>query len=225
MINVLIFSEQNKYSNNLVEFLSNNDCKVHTLLGIIQKISSQLIFNFDAILIDLEIKKTNGYAILSKIRDIDLVIPVLVISSNNLLSEKIFAYKLGADDYILKSNPFEESLFRINVLKKKIELNKYGLSNDLIIDDLRINLKTLDVYRNDIEIKLTKKEFLVLKTLAESRGQIINKIELMRKLWKGEDKTKSNVVEVCVNSLRKKIDKNFDPKMIHTKIGLGYYIN
>jgi len=225
MINALIISEKNKYVKNLVDFLSNNEFQSEVLLGHVPELSIDLINNFDVILIDLDIKKTNGFAILSKIREFDIVVPVLVISTNNELSEKLFAYKLGADDYILKTNAFEEILFRIHVLIKKIGLNKHSATNDLIINDLRINLKTLNVYRNDVEINLTKKEFLVLKTLVDSRGQIINKIELMRKIWQGEDKTKPNVVEVCVNSLRKKIDKNFNPKMIHTKVGLGYYID
>lgn len=225
MVNVLIFSDQNKYLNNLVTFLTNNECQVEVLSGITLDIKLDLICKFEAVFVDLEMKSSNGYAILNKIRELDMVIPVLVVSSNNDLSEKLFAYKLGADDYISKSNSFEEGLIRMQILIKKIDLNKFGISNEIIINDLRINVKTLTVYRNNVQIDLTKKEFLLLKTLADSRGQIINKSELMNKLWHGEDKTRENVVEVCMNSLRKKIDKNFGTKIIHTKIGMGYYLS
>jgi DNA-binding response OmpR family regulator len=225
MVNVLIFSDQNKYLNNLVTFLTNNECQVEVLSGITLDIKLDLICKFEAVFVDLEMKSSNGYAILNKIRELDMVIPVLVVSSKNDLSEKLFAYKLGADDYISKSNSFEEGLIKMQILIKKIDLNKFGISNEIIINDLRINVKTLTVYRNNVQIDLTKKEFLLLKTLADSRGQVINKSELMNKLWHGKDKTRENVVEVCMNSLRKKIDNNFGTKIIHTKIGMGYYLS
>lgn len=224
MINVLIFSDQNKYSSGLMNFLNEKNCNVEILSGVNTNIVIDLTSKYDAILIDLEYKRTNGYAILSKIREYDKVIPLMVLSSNKYISEKIFAYKLGADDYILKSNPIEEILFRMQILIKKIDLNKFGINNEIVIGDLRINVKTLNVHRDNIEIKLTKKEFLLLKTLANSHGQILNKSELMNKIWQGNEKTRDNVVEVCINSLRKKIDKNFKSKLIHTKVGLGYYL-
>ena len=225
MINVLFFSNKSEYLNKMVSFLEQNDSFVEVFTHPLSTITKEYIHKFDAVLIDLELKEINGYAVISKLRELNMVIPVLVVSVNDNLTEKLFAYKLGADDFLLKSNSMEEVFIKMKILIKKIDLNKFGLSDEILIHNLRINIRTLRVYRNDKEIELTKKEFVLLKTLAESRGKILHKSELMNDLWQGEEKTRENVVEVCVNSLRKKIDKNFIPKIIHTKIGFGYYLS
>jgi len=225
MINVLFFSNKSEYLNKMVSFLEQNDSFVEVFTHPLSTITKEYIHKFDAVLIDLELKEINGYAVISKLRELNMVIPVLVVSVNDNLTEKLFAYKLGADDFLLKSNSMEEVFIKMKILIKKIDLNKFGLSDEILIHNLRINIRTLRVYRNDIEIELTKKEFVLLKTLAESRGKILHKSELINDLWQGEEKTRENVVEVCVNSLRKKIDKNFIPKIIHTKIGFGYYLS
>lgn len=225
MINVLFFSNKSEYLSKMTSYLDQNECSLELFTHPLSTITKEYIQKFDGIFIDLELNNTNGYAVISKVRELDMVIPVIVVSSNDDLTEKLFAYKLGADDYILKTNSIEEALIKMKILLKKIDQNKFGLSDEILIHNLRINIKTLRVFRNDVEIELTKKEFVLLKTLAESSGKILHKSELMNNLWQGEDKTRENVVEVCVNSLRKKIDKNFIPKIIHTKIGFGYYLS
>ena len=151
MINVLFFSNKSEYLNKMVSFLEQNDSFVEVFTHPLSTITKEYIHKFDAVLIDLELKEINGYAVISKLRELNMVIPVLVVSVNDNLTEKLFAYKLGADDFLLKSNSMEEVFIKMKILIKKIDLNKFGLSDEILIHNLRINIRTLSclLYTSD----------------------------------------------------------------------------
>ena len=178
---------------------------------------------YDIYLLDINVPKINGLDICKKIRETDKNTPILMLTAFGEIEDKIDAFQKGADDYLVKPFHLEElyirslSLFR----RKESPQNK----EDIIeIGDLVINLTEKSVLRNNETINLTPKEFKLLQILSNANGRVVSKQQIADELWDYHIETNQNTIEVYVNFLRTKIDKKFDSKLIHTKIGYGYYL-
>ena len=140
------------------------------------------------------------------------------------MNDKILAFEAGADDYIVKPFHIKELLARMKVFLKRTEGN-HALEEIIKIHDLEINIANKHVSRSGNTINLTIREFALLTLLCRNKGHAISKKEILLKVWSLDFETGTNTVEVYINFLRNKIDKNFSPKLIHTKTGFGYYIS
>lgn len=136
--------------------------------------------------------------------------------------DKVIGLNSGADDYLVKPFEFRELIARINALSRR---NAAGASTNMfLIENLEINLDTKSVKRDNHEIQLTAKEFSLLAYLAKNKSRVVSRSELEDNVWNTIFDRDSNVVDVYINFLRKKIDKEFEPKLIHTMVGMGYVL-
>ncbi|MFC4230854.1 response regulator transcription factor [Parasediminibacterium paludis] len=187
---------------------------------------AEQLFNemgYSLVLLDINVPYKNGLELCKEFRRINKKIPIIVLSALGEINDKVDAFALGADDYIIKPFHFDELFARIKVFLKRTE-GTVGEPEKLIIGDLIIDLSVKTVTRGGDLIPLTAKEFSLLYLLAKNRGKVISKQEIMTKVWDLSFDTGTNTIEVYISFLRNKLDKPFDDKLIHTKPGFGYYI-
>jgi DNA-binding response OmpR family regulator len=137
--------------------------------------------------------------------------------------DKIEGFDAGADDYIVKPFDFKELLVRIRALLKRV-YNNIPIGNILKVGDLMINLDSKEVTRGGNGISLTAKEFQLLEYLVKNRNKVVSRADIALNVWDIDFDTKTNVIDVYVNFLRKKLDHDFDKKIIHTQVGVGYVL-
>ena len=176
---------------------------------------------FDIIIMDILIPYINGLDLCKKIREKGITTPILMLSALGTTDDKVIGLDAGADDYLVKPFEFKELLARIRALCKRAPTKEPNLLI-LYIADLTMDLDKKVVTRNGKSIDLTAKEFLLLEYFLKNKGRVISRSEIAQKVWGISFDTGTNVIDVYVNFLRKKIDKDFETKLIHTIIGMGY---
>lgn len=184
----------------------------------------QILHNsYDCILLDVNIPGKNGYEVLKDIRKKNIVTPIIMITAYGEIEDKLMGFEGGADDYITKPFYFKELLARIKVFLKRSQHQAVDTGNTSLAD-LVIDRRKQQVFRKDILIKLTPREYQIINILIEANGNPVKKKDLLRMVWGTSFETNSNTIEVFINMLRNKIDKDFEPKLIKTRIGYGYYM-
>ncbi len=176
---------------------------------------------YSLIITDIILPEINGLTLCSTLRESGNNTPLLLLTAMGTTEDIITGLDAGADDYLSKPFEFNELLARIRALTRRGN-TIIQKSNILKIADLELNADTKIVRRAGKEIQLTAKEFNLLEFFMNNVGRVISKVELAEKIWDITFDTGTNVIEVYVNFLRKKIDKEFDVKLIHTQIGMGY---
>jgi two-component system copper resistance phosphate regulon response regulator CusR len=177
--------------------------------------------NYDLVILDLNLPSLKGYEVCKGIRKKNLGVPILMLTALSTTEDKLNGFESGADDYLVKPFEFRELLARIKVLLKRT--NKNNFSEAVIkITDLELNTETKIVKRKNTLVDLTAKEFALLELLMRNKGKVISRAEIAEKIWDINFDTGTNVIDVYINFLRKKIDKNHTNKLIHTYIGMGY---
>lgn len=186
-----------------------------------KKLVEQNIYN--AIILDVNLPLINGYELCAHIRTFNKQIPIIMLTAFSSLDNKLDGFNSGADDYLIKPFEFRELLARVKALMNRSS-NQSLVGNTLKVDDLEMNLDTKSVSRGGRKIELTAKEFALLLFFIRSKGRMITRSEIAEKVWDINFNTGTNIVDVYVNFLRKKIDKDFPKKLIHTQIGMGYIL-
>ncbi len=182
--------------------------------------------DYDLVILDLNLPHHNGYEICEVIRRRNNKVPVIMLTALGGMDDKMQAFELGADDYLVKPFDFRELLARIRVFLKRAGAEVPAVQrHKIVIADLEIDRERKEVTRAGKKITLTAKEFQLLELLAVHKGKVISKLTIAEKVWNIDFDTGTNVIEVYMNFLRKKIDKDFDLKLLHTKTGMGYYIS
>ncbi len=177
------------------------------------------------IVLDINIPFKNGLILCEEFRKINKNVPIIMITALNDIQDKLDAFTLGADDYIVKPFHFGELLARIKVFLRRAESDTPSYNNTVVqIGDLSINTIQKSVTRGGTSINLTAREFALLTLLAQEAGKVFSKQEIAEKVWGIHFDTGTNTIEVYINFLRNKIDKDHPQKLIHTKSGFGYYI-
>lgn len=176
---------------------------------------------YDLIVTDIIIPKINGLDFCIKLRQSNIFTPIIMLTALALTSDKLKGFDAGTDDYLVKPFDFEELLARIKVLINRSQ-NIQHKKQDLEYSNLRIDLTTKEVFRGNVFINLTAKEFHLLEYFMSNKNKLISKEEIAENVWDINFDTGTNIIEVYVSYLRNKIDKNFEPKLIHTKKGMGY---
>lgn len=176
---------------------------------------------FDVIITDIIVPKINGLEFCKKLRENKNYTPVIMLTALGLTADKLRGFDSGSDDYLVKPFDFEELLARIRVQANR---NKPKETADSILQtaNLKLNLDTKEVFRNDQLINLTAKEHALLEYLMKNPNRVISREEIAEKVWSLDFDTGTNIIEVYVSYLRNKVDKTYDPKLIHTKKGMGY---
>ena len=148
--------------------------------------------------------------------------PILMLTALGTTDDKLDGFDAGADDYMVKPFDFRELNARINVLLRRSTNEIKDMKSEINYADLTINLKNKKVTRGGIEIKLSPKEYNLLIYMMENADRIVTRMEIADKVWDTHFDTGTNFIDVYINYLRKKIDKDFDIKLIHTRTGMGF---
>jgi len=175
--------------------------------------------DYDALILDVMLPKRDGLSILRDIRTRKLTTPVLVLTARDTVSDKVTGLDQGADDYLTKPFAFEELLARLRALLRR---GASSPSPDLTLADLRLDLVTHQVTRAGKRVDLTAKEFALLEFFLRQPGRVLSRALIAQHVWGVNFDTFTNVIDVYVNYLRKKIDADFEPKLLHTVRGVGY---
>lgn len=180
-------------------------------------------YPFDIVILDINIPVINGYELCKIIRSRNERIPIIMLTALNTTSDKIEGFDAGADDYVVKPFDFKELLARIRALLKRLyQLPQTG--NILKVDDVVMNLDNKEVTRSGKNIALTAKEFQLLEYFVRNKNRVVSRADIALNVWDIDFDTKTNVIDVYVNFLRKKLDKEFENKLIHTQVGMGYIL-
>lgn len=178
---------------------------------------------YDVIILDVNLPQLNGFEVCKEVRKKDPNIPVLMLTALNSTDDKLTGFDSGADDYLAKPFEFRELMARLKSLVKRSKPSGVS-SNTLVLADLEMNLDNKTVKRASKKIDLTAKEFALLEFLMRNKGKVVSRVDIAERVWDITFDTGTNVIDVYVNFLRKKIDKEFVPKLIHSKIGMGYIL-
>lgn len=176
---------------------------------------------FDAIIMDIMMPRINGIEVLKQMRSRNNTTPVLLLTARDGIGDRVNGLDAGADDYLIKPFAFEELLARIRVMTRKASGNS---TNVFSAADLTMDLNSHTVVRGDVNINLSAKEFEILEYLLRNKGIVLSREKIESHVWNFDYSGGTNVVDVYIRYLRKKIDDEFEPKLIHTVRGCGYVL-
>lgn len=176
---------------------------------------------FDAIIMDIMMPRINGIEVLKQMRSRNNTTPVLLLTARDGIGDRVNGLDAGADDYLVKPFAFEELLAMIRVMTRKASGNP---TNVFSAADLTMDLNSHTVVRGDVNINLSAKEFEILEYLLRNKGIVLSREKIENHVWDFDYSGGTNVVDVYIRYLRKKIDDNFEPKLIHTVRGCGYVL-
>lgn len=174
---------------------------------------------YDAILLDIMLPGRDGLSILRQLRSRGMSVPVILVTARGELNERLEGLNLGADDYLVKPFFIEELVARLHAVIRRSEGRPTSV---LGVADLSIDLVTREVTRGGERIELTRREFALLEYLARSPGRVLTRIQICEQVWEYDFDPGTNLVDVYIQRLRRKIDDGHEPKLIETVRGVGY---
>jgi DNA-binding response OmpR family regulator len=178
--------------------------------------------NYNLIILDINLPLINGYELCKEIRKTNKRTPIIMLTAFGTPDNKIAGFEAGADDYVVKPFDFRELLARINVFLRRSDSSS-AETEKIRLADLEMDLTTKKVTRAGKKIDLTAKESLLLETFLLNRDKLLSRDFIIEKVWGIDFDPTTNIIDVYVNYLRRKIDRDFQPKLIHTKFGFGFY--
>ena len=176
---------------------------------------------YDAVILDIMLPKLDGFEVIKRIRAKKNKVPILLLTARDNIDDKVKGLDYGADDYLVKPFIFEELMARIRVLLRR---NSGNADNVVTIANLKVDLDAKTVFRDDLLIKLSGREYSILEYLIRNKGKILSRERIEDHIWNYEYAGGTNVIDVYIRYLRKKIDDSYTPKLIHTIRGLGYVL-
>jgi two-component system, OmpR family, copper resistance phosphate regulon response regulator CusR len=223
-IKILLIEDEKKIADTLSRGLNELDYHVETAYD--GKIGLRLFETgkFNLIITDINMPGINGYDLCKIIRDRNQHIPIIMLTALSTTDDKIEGFDAGADDYLVKPFEFKELLVRIRALLKRTMNQQLPTGNILKVANLELNVDSKEVTRDGRRINLTAKEFQLLEYFMRNRNRVVSRADIAERVWELDFDTKTNVIDVYVNFLRNKVDKGFEPKLIHTQVGMGYML-
>lgn len=176
---------------------------------------------YDLIILDLMLPFKDGLSILKEIREQKILTPVIILTARDTIQDKVTGLDTGADDYLAKPFSFEELLARIRAILRRNSVEK---NNIIRVGDLILDTQAHKVFRNNVEIQLTPKEYAILEYLMRNKNRVISRTKLSEHIYEFHFDPGTNVIDVYINKLRNKIDKGYEKQMIRTIRGVGYLI-
>ena len=221
-INILIVEDEQRLADILKKQLEDSGLKAEIANdGYVGKQLAEKN-KYNLIILDINLPLINGYDLCEEIRKTNNKIPIIMLTAFGTPDNKIAGFDVGADDYIVKPFDFRELLARVNVFLRRADSSIIP-SEKLRIADLEMDLSSKTVIRAQKRIDLTAKESLLLETFLKNKDKLLTREFIIEHVWGIEFDPNTNIIDVYVNYLRKKIDKDFEPKLIHTKFGFGFY--
>ena len=176
---------------------------------------------YDVIILDIMLPNLNGFEVLKIIRSKKINTPVLLLTAKDGVEDRVHGLDLGADDYLIKPFSFDELLARIRVLLRRNSSNA-NADNIYRIANLTVDINSRSVFRDDRSIKLSTREFTILEYLVRNKGKVLSRDSIEQHIWDYDYEGGTNVVDVYIRYLRKKIDDGYSPKLIYTVRNIGY---
>lgn len=218
---ILVVEDEPKLNELIVKKLKSQGYSVDASLNGRDALDYFSCAEYDAVVLDIMLPGISGLDILRTIRGKGDDTPVLLLTAKDSIEDRVKGLDRGADDYLVKPFSFDELMARIRVLIRRKNSN---VSNVLSIADLTVDCSARTVKRGEVSIDLSAKEFAILEYLIHNQGIVLSRDKISRHIWNYDYEGGSNVVDVYIRYLRRKIDENFEPKLIHTVRGAGYVL-
>ncbi|MBE7398982.1 response regulator transcription factor [Bacteroides fragilis] len=223
MIKILVVEDEQRVAELLKRGLEESGYQVELAYDGVWGLRLFRVGEFQMVISDVILPKMSGFELCKEIRNINNRVPVLMLTALGTTDDKLDGFDAGADDYMVKPFDFRELDARIKVLlKRRLPGIPETQLTELVYADLRIDRQTKTVYRQEREIKLSPKEYNLLLYMAENPERLLTRVEIADKVWNTHFDTGTNFIDVYINYLRKKIDRDYDVKLIHTKPGMGF---
>ena len=223
MIKILVVEDEQRVAELLKRGLEESGYQVELAYDGVWGLRLFRAGEFQMVISDVILPKMSGFELCKEIRNINNRVPVLMLTALGTTDDKLDGFDAGAEDYMVKPFDFRELDARIKVLlKRRLPGIPETQLTELVYADLRIDRQTKTVYRQEREIKLSPKEYNLLLYMAENPERLLTRVEIADKVWNTHFDTGTNFIDVYINYLRKKIDRDYDVKLIHTKPGMGF---
>lgn len=218
---VLVVEDERDLNNIITKYLKKNNFNVDNVFDGEEALDYLNSAEYDLVILDVMMPKINGYEVLKTMRKENNDTPVLMLTAKDGIDDKVKGLDLGADDYLIKPFDFDELSARIRAITRR----KFGnTTNILQIDNLIIDINKKIVTRAGINIELTAKEYEVLEYLIQNKGHILSRDKIRDGVWNFDYEGESNIIDVIIKNIRKKIAIGDSKDLIFTKRGLGYVI-
>ena len=218
---ILLAEDEVDLNNVVTRYLKKNGYSVDSVLDGEEALNYLEYSEYDLVILDIMMPKVDGFEVIKKLRDKGNHTSVLMLTARDSADDKVKGLDLGADDYIVKPFDFNELMARIRAVVRR----KYGnSSNKLVIGDLILDTSEKSVTRAGKQIELTGKEYEVLEYLMQSKNRILSRDQIKEHVWDFDYEGDSNIIDVLIKNIRKKIDIENGKQIIYTKRGLGYVI-
>lgn len=221
---VLVIEDDQRLANLLRRGLEENNYNVDVAYDGLSGKKLAFANDYSIIITDIVLPKMDGIEFCKEIRKIKAHIPIIMLTALGTTDDKVEGFDAGADDYLVKPFEMRELLVRIRALVNRYSNGNQASGTIIKYADLEMNLTTKNVTRNNQEIHLTPKEFKLLQYMLKNPERVLSRTEIAEKVWETHFDTGTNFIDVYINYLRKKIDKNFESKLIHTKSGMGFIL-
>ncbi|MGX7103300.1 response regulator transcription factor [Gemella sanguinis] len=218
---ILVVEDERDLNRIITKHLKKNNYSVDSCFDGQEALDFISYSEYDLIITDIMMPNVNGYEFIDKLRANKNNTPVIMLTAKDTLEDKIVGLDSGADDYIVKPFEFEELLARIRVLMRR----NYGLATNIIqIEEVTLDIAKKQVVKSGEIIDLTGKEYEVLEYLMKNKGSILSRDQILNHVWDYEYVGASNIVDVIIKNIRKKLDRGEGNTIIYTKRGLGYFV-
>lgn len=218
---ILVVEDERDLNRIITKHLKKNNYSVDSCFDGQEALDFISYSEYDLIITDIMMPNIDGYEFIDKLRANMNTTPVIMLTAKDALEDKIVGLDSGADDYIVKPFEFDELLARIRVLMRR----NYGLATNIIqIEDVVLDISKKQVTKGDELINLTGKEYEVLEYLMKNKESILSRDQILNHVWDYDYEGASNIVDVIIKNIRKKLSTGEDSTIIHTKRGLGYFV-
>ena len=218
---ILVVEDERDLNRIITKHLKKNNYSVDSCFDGQEALDFISYSEYDLIITDIMMPNVDGYEFIDKLRANKNNTPVIMLTAKDALEDKIVGLDSGADDYIVKPFEFDELLARIRVLMRR----NYGLATNIIqIEEVTLDLSNNQVTKSGEIIDLTGKDYEVLEYLMKNKGSILSRDQILNHVWDYEYEGASNIVDVIIKNIRKKLDRGEGNTIIYTKRGLGYFV-
>ncbi|KRT15524.1 two-component system response regulator [Pedobacter ginsenosidimutans] len=224
MLKIGIAEDDPKIAELLKSALEENDYQVFTVANGIDALELFLGESFNLFIIDVMMPRLNGIQLCKHIRGNAVQTPILMLTALGAIDDKVTGLEAGADDYLVKPFHLKELLARVAALLRRQPIVTAQTDHKLYFEDLVLNTYSKEVSRGGKTIELSAKEFVLLELFMRNPNRLLSRQFIAEQVWDISFETGTNVIDVYINFLRKKIEKGFERKLIHTKINMGYIL-
>lgn len=216
---ILLVEDEEMLNSITAKYLRAEDMVVDTCLNGEEALETLSHSTYDVVVMDIMMPVMDGITALKKIREREITTPILLLTAKDTVQDKVNGLNAGADDYLAKPFEFEELIARIYALGRR---SAGTVSNDLVVGPVTINVASRTVKVNGVDVTLTQKEFNLLYFLASNENVVVSRQQILDYVWDYDYAPASNLIDVYIKDLRKKIDASSDDKLIQTVRGVGY---